>query len=42
VRLEGGHDELTGRSLEQIEGRLRDGAFRPADVDRLPVPDRRR
>ncbi len=24
--------ELTGRSLEQIEGRLSEGRFRPADL----------
>ena len=29
--------ELTGRSLEQIERRLRDGKFRPADFDRVPA-----
>jgi hypothetical protein len=26
--------DLTGRSLEEIEGKLRDGAFRPADFAR--------
>ncbi len=29
--------ELTGRSLEQIEGKLRGGEFRPHDFDRLPA-----
>jgi hypothetical protein len=28
--------ELTGRSLEQIEGRLREGRFRPRDFEQLP------
>lgn len=28
--------ELTGRSLEQIEGNLRRGEFRPADFAALP------
>jgi len=30
--------ELTGRSLEQIEGQLRTGEFRPKDFDQRPVP----
>jgi len=29
--------ELTGRSLEQIEGKLHDGEFRPHDFDQLPA-----
>jgi len=29
--------ELTGRSLEQIEGQLHTGRFRPKDFDELPV-----
>ena len=28
--------ELTGRTLEQIEGKLAEGRFTPADFDRLP------
>jgi len=30
--------ELTGRSLEQIEGKLWKGELRPQDFDRLPAP----
>ncbi len=30
--------ELTGRSLEQIEGNLREGRFRPADFEQRPAP----
>jgi hypothetical protein len=30
--------ELTGRTLEQIEGKLADGEFTPKDFDRLPTP----
>jgi hypothetical protein len=29
--------ELTGRSLEQIEGQLQNGRFRPRDFDRPPA-----
>lgn len=32
--------DLTGRSLEQIEGKLKAGKFTPKDFDRLPKPDR--
>jgi uncharacterized protein (DUF983 family) len=30
--------DLTGASLEEIEGKLADGRFRPADFDRTQAP----
>ena len=33
--------ELTGRTLEQIEGKLAEGRFTPADFDRLPETTKR-